>query len=141
MNSKTGGDPVAAYNSGMFNCYDGALIIMALARAFGFSSSMRHGSWNGVPHVWAHVDGIGDIDATAIQQGYGFTSPKVSGIGTRSSLKPPEEESRVDKSLHLTLNIDMRGANVSDESIGHDIGDIVVDKIIDLTGVNKNTGR
>lgn len=141
MNSKTGGDPVAAYNSGMFNCYDGALIIMALARAFGFSSSMRHGSWNGVPHVWAHVDGIGDIDATAIQQGYGFTSPKVSGIGTRSSLKPPEEESKVDKSLHLTLNIDMRGANVSDESIGHDIGDIVVDKIIDLTGVNKNTGR
>lgn len=141
MNSKTGGDPVAAYNSGMFNCYDGALIIMALARAFGFSSSMRHGSWNGVPHVWAHVDGIGDIDATAIQQGYGFTSPKVSGIGTRSSLKPPEEESKVDKSLHLTLNIDMRGANVSDESIGQDIGDIVVDKIIDLTGVNKNTGR
>lgn len=141
MNSKTGGDPVAAYNSGMFNCYDGALIIMALARAFGFSSSMRHGSWNGVPHVWAHVDGIGDIDATAIQQGYGFTSPKVSGIGTRSSLKPPEEESKVDKSLHLTLNIDMRGANVSDESVGHDIGDIVVDKIIDLTGVNKNTGR
>ena len=141
MNSKTGGDPVAAYNSGMFNCYDGALIIMALARAFGFSSSMRHGSWNGIPHVWAHVDGIGDIDATAIQQGYGFTSPKVSGIGTRSSLKPPEEESKVDKSLHLTLNIDMRGANVSDESIGHDIGDIVVDKIIDLTGVNKNTGR
>lgn len=141
MNSKTGGDPVAAYNSGMFNCYDGALIIMALARAFGFSSSMRHGSWNGVPHVWAHVDGIGDIDATAIQQGYGFTSPKVSGIGTRSSLKPLEEESKVDKSLHLTLNIDMRGANVSDESVGHDIGDIVVDKIIDLTGVNKNTGR
>lgn len=141
MNSKTGGDPVAAYNSGMFNCYDGALIIMALARAFGFSSSMRHGSWNGVPHVWAHVDGIGDIDATAIQQGYGFTSPKVSGIGTRSSLKPPKEESKVDKSLHLTLNIDMRGANVSDESVGHDIGDIVVDKIIDLTGVNKNTGR
>ena len=141
MNSKTGGDPVAAYNSGMFNCYDGALIIMALARAFGFSSSMRHGSWNGVPHVWAYVDGIGDIDATAIQQGYGFTSPKVSGIGTRSSLKPPEEESKVDKSLHLTLNIDMRGANVSDESVGHDIGDIVVDKIIDLTGVNKNTGR
>lgn len=141
MNSKTGGDPVAAYNSGMFNCYDGALIIMALARAFGFSSSMRHGSWNGVPHVWAHVDGIGDIDATAIQQGYGFTSPKVSGIGTRSSLKPPEEGSKVDKSLHLTLNIDMRGANVSDESVGHDIGDIVVDKIIDLTGVNKNTGR
>ena len=35
----------------------------------------------------------------------------------------------------------MRGANVSDESIGQDIGDIVVDKIIDLTGVNKNTGR
>lgn len=141
MNSKTGGDPVAAYNSGMFNCYDGALIIMALARAFGFSSSMRHGSWSGTPHVWAHVDGIGDIDATAIQKGYGFTSPKVSGVGTRSSLKPPEEESKVDKSLHLTLNIDMRGANVSDESVGHDIGDIVVDKIIDLTGVNKNTGR
>ena len=139
FNSKTGGDPIAAYSSGTFNCYDGALIIMALARAFGFSSYMQHGYWGSTPHVWAHVDGIGDIDATAIQNGYGFTSPKVSGIGTRGSLK--SEDSVIDKSLHLTLNIDMKGANVSDESIGDKIGDIVVDKIIDITGVNKNTGR
>ena len=141
FNSKTGGDPVSAYTSGSFNCYDGALIIMALASAFGFSSFMKHGSWDGVPHVWAHVNGIGDIDATAIQQGYGLTSPKVSGIGRRSSLKAPDDEHNVDKSLHITVNVDMSNSNVSDESVGNDIGDIVVDKIIDITGVNKNTGR
>jgi hypothetical protein len=140
FNSKTGGDPIAAYSSGSFNCYDGALIIMALASAFGFSSSMQHGKWNGIPHVWARVDGVGDIDATAIQQGYGFTSPKVAGPVSRSSLKSADD-SKVDKSLHLTVNIDMSGANVMDKSVGEDIGDIVVDKIIDVTGVNKNTGR
>ena len=74
-------DPISAWNRRAFNCYDGALLIMALASKFGFSSYMKHGSWGGIPHVWAHVNGIGDIDATAIQGGYGTFNPRVSGAG------------------------------------------------------------
>lgn len=74
-------DPISAWNRRAFNCYDGALLIMALASKFGFSSYMKHGSWDGIPHVWAHVNGIGDIDATAIQGGYGTFNPRVRGAG------------------------------------------------------------
>lgn len=83
FNSRYGDDPVAAYNAGGFNCWDGANIVMALASAFGFSSHRVWGSWNGTPHVWAYVDGVGDIDATAIQQRGTFTSSAVRGAKVR----------------------------------------------------------
>ncbi len=80
FNSRFGDDPVAALRAGVFNCWDGANIIIALARAFGFGGGyMGHGSWNGIGHVWAVIPGLGNLDATAIQNSYGFTSPKVTG--------------------------------------------------------------
>ena len=84
FNSKFGDDPAAALRAGSFNCWDGTNIIIALARAFGLDASQGHGSWNGVGHMFARVAGIGVIDPTAIQRGYGFTSPKVKGYSAGS---------------------------------------------------------
>ncbi len=79
FDSNFGDDPVAALNAGSFNCWDGTNIILAIAKAFGFYGSRGHGTWNGIGHVWASIPGLGIIDPTAIQRGYGFTSPKVKG--------------------------------------------------------------
>lgn len=79
FDSKFGDDPVAALRAGVFNCWDGTNIVLAIARAFGFSGSRGHGTWNGVGHVWADIPGLGIIDPTAIQQRGSFTSSAVKG--------------------------------------------------------------
>lgn len=112
FNSKFGDDPVAALRAGVFNCWDGANIILALARAFGFYGSMGHGSWNGIGHVWASIPGLGNIDATAIQNGYGFTSPKVSGYaGTikRGSASSKVPDGNINKTTHNEVHIHING--------------------------------
>ncbi len=76
-NSK-GGSLRGIYESGSFNCWDGANIMLAMAGAFGLGGYMQHGTWNGIPHVWAVIGGE-TFDTTAFQDGYGWTSPKVSG--------------------------------------------------------------
>lgn len=77
FNSK-GGSLSSILNSGHFNCWDGAHIVMALADEWGLPSSLQRGYWGAIPHVWANVAGK-QIDTTAIQKGHGFTSPRVSG--------------------------------------------------------------
>ena len=84
FNSHFGDDPVAALRAGVFNCWDGTNIILAIARAFGFSGGMGHGTWNGIGHVWADIPGLGIIDPTAIQQRGTFTSSAVKGYGAGS---------------------------------------------------------
>jgi hypothetical protein len=79
FDSHFGNNPVSALRAGAFNCWDGTQIVLALARAFGFSGSIGHGTWNGVGHVWANIAGLGIIDPTAIQQRGSFTSSAVKG--------------------------------------------------------------
>ena len=103
FNSNFGDDPVAALRAGVFNCWDGANIILAIARAFGFTGGgMGHGSWDGIGHVWASIPGLGNIDATAIQNGYGFTSPKVKGYA--GSIKRNRKSSVPDGETNKTTN-------------------------------------
>lgn len=83
FNSK-GGDPRSVYDSGGFNCYDGALIMLSLANAFGLGGYMQQGTWNGIGHAWAVIDGE-TFDTTAYQDGYGWTSPKVQGYTAPSA--------------------------------------------------------
>ena len=72
--------PADALRAGSFNCFDGTRVILALAQAFGFGGGgMGHGTWSGTNHVWASIPGLGIIDPTALQRGYGFKSPKVKG--------------------------------------------------------------
>ena len=135
------GSPLATWNAGAFNCYDGAYLVMALARAFGFSNStLVHGSWNGTPHVWARIAGLGDIDSTAIQRGYGFTSPKVTGAGSppkSSNVKGLGDTTNV---TNVNISVDLSGANLEDDGIGERIGKRVRDEIIDLFSPNPVTG-
>ena len=109
-------DPISALARGAFNCYDGVRIILALANAFGFGGGgFVHGAWNGISHVWARIPGLGDIDSTAIQRGYGFTSPKVTSAGTPSlSRNAPKGNTGADhqaSSNNITINVILEGDN------------------------------
>ena len=140
FDSRYGDDPLAAWNAGGFNCWDGTNVVLALASAFGFQGSRVHGSWDGVPHVWARIPGLGDIDATAIQQGYGFTASKVKGAGSISpAYKSGDLGTTNNYNGDITIHIHTDGndVEVDDSKIDSETGK----KIIDLLGINPSTGR
>lgn len=142
FDSAFGDDPIAAYNSGHFNCWDGANIVMRLASAFGLSSHRVWGSWNGIPHVWAYVDGVGDVDATAIQNGYGFTSPKVTGAGPLRVRNASGDLSGLGDThnygdVNVTINVYGDDVEVNENKVDKS----TAKQIIDLLGVNPATGQ
>lgn len=94
----------AALENGNFNCWDGAMIIGALASAFSLPWELIHGFWNNVGHVWARVQGK-DMDTTAKQHGYGWTSPKVRVAGPTPSLT----NSTSDDSNEITIKDEFSG--------------------------------
>lgn len=93
-----------ALQRGAFNCWDGAEILIDLARGLGLSASMGRGLWNGFGHVWAVINGK-NFDTTAFQHGYGWTSPKVTGYAGRPS-------SGEGKESNLNIKLDFKGANI-----------------------------
>lgn len=78
MDSSKCGNWVAALQTGAVNCYDGTNALLALARTCGFSGSMAHGSWNGVPHVWAVINGQ-KMDPTGWQKRRTWTPSASAG--------------------------------------------------------------
>ena len=66
-NSDKHGSWVNALLAGSCNCYDGANALIALARTCGFDGSIAHGTWNGIPHVYAVINGK-KMDTTGWQQ-------------------------------------------------------------------------
>ena len=144
-NSKYG-SPLAAWNAGHFNCVDGALVAIALANAFGFGGGyVGYGSWSGIGHGFAVIPGLGVIDATAIQNGYGLTSPKVTGypsagtITRNSSANKNPQTGDTHNYGDVNININIYGDDV-------EVDEKKVDKstakqIIDLLGINPSTGR
>lgn len=141
FNSRYGDDPLAAWNAGGFNCWDGANVVIALANAFGFGGGYKvHGSWDGIPHVWARIPGLGDIDATAIQGGYGFTASKVRGAG---SINPSNSNgdfgttNNYNGDINIHIHTDGKDVEIDDKKIDDETGR----KIIDLLGINPSTGR
>ena len=143
FDSKFGEDPVAALRAGVFNCWDGTNIILAIARAFGFSGSRGHGTWDGIGHVWASIPGLGIIDPTAIQRGYGFKSPKVSGyagsIKRRGSSNAPKTGDTHNYNGDVNIHIHTDGHNV--EVDNKNIDQRSARQIIDILGINPATGR
>ncbi|MBT9132983.1 MAG: hypothetical protein DDT33_01514 [Firmicutes bacterium] len=67
-----------------FNCFDGAEILINLARRMGLSAHMGFGQWGRTGHVWAVVNGI-PFDTTAWQKGHGWTAPAVRYHGPSPS--------------------------------------------------------
>jgi len=97
-----GGSLASIYSSGRFNCWDGAHILMSLADSFGLSSSLVHGFWGSVPHVWANVQGVGNIDATAIQKSRGTS--KFSSMAHAGPTPQSYTEVNSGESSNVTIN-------------------------------------
>lgn len=138
------GDPLSIWNAGHFNCWDGAILVMALARALGFPNShMVHGTWGGLGHVWAYVEGLGNIDATAIQGGYGLMAPSRTGVAGSPSLQkrfkhnhvPSDDSSGVSNSFG-DIHIHIDGTGKDKEEIGQEVRNVMVD----LMSPNPATG-
>jgi len=137
------GSAKEAYDAGSFNCMDGAMVAIGFANAFGFPGGViRLGSWDGEGHGFADIPGLGIIDATAIQKGYGFTSPKVSGYGSSSLVSRSAKTTPTGQTHNyngdINLNINVYGDDV-------EVNENKVDKttarsIIDLLGINPHTG-
>lgn len=140
------GSPLEAWNAGHFNCYDGALLVMALASAFGFTNShMVHGSWDGVPHVWAYIEGLGEIDATAIQGGYGLTASKTGASANQVAVMNNRNRARgagmgvpVGDTTNFNgdIHIHIDGSDKDSEEIAQEVRH----SILDLMSPNPSTG-
>lgn len=139
------GSPAAALNSGAFNCYDGALIMLALARAFGLSGYMAHGYWGNIGHVWAVIAGK-VFDTTAFQHGYGWSSPKVHAGPVPSvdlgSSNPTEtlDTLTVKEALDLNLNLKLEGVpdNIDQDTLLAALKSVINDSDL-LKAIVKNS--
>ena len=140
FNSNYGDDPVAALRAGHFNCWDGTNIIIALANAFGLNASQGHGTWNGIGHMFARVAGIGVIDPTAIQRGFGFTSPKVKGYSAGSPSRSGNSNVQMGNTygdIHITINNNGEDMTVNEKNVDKQTSK----KIYDILRPSLSTGK
>ena len=92
FNSDAHGSWVGALEAGSCNCYDGANALVALAATCGFSGHTQGGTWNGIPHVYAVINGK-KMDTTGWQQrrdwnGVAAGSPSsMKGFGNTTEIK------------------------------------------------------
>ena len=115
------------------------LLVQALARAFGLGYGQGSGSWGKDGHVWATVDGIGVVDTTAIQQGYGFRSPKVKGYSGGSS-RPVSSQSS-EKTVNIgDINVHVNGKVEDAKETGRQIADEINDRIFKVLKRSDATG-
>jgi len=99
-NSDKYGSWVAALQAGACNCWDGAHAILALANTCGFSGHIEHGTWNGLGHVYAVINGK-KMDTTGWQNRRDWNGVSA---GSPSNMKIGGENKTVN------VNIDMTGA-------------------------------
>lgn len=97
-NSDAHGSWQAALEAGSCNCYDGASALIALAATCGFSGSMQSGTWNGIPHIFAVINGK-KMDTTSWQQRRDW-----NGVSAGS---PPNFKGNTNESKVTNINIDM----------------------------------
>ena len=103
-NSDKYGSWQAALQAGACNCWDGAHAILALANTCGFSGHIEHGTWNGLGHVYAVINGK-KMDTTGWQQRRDWNGV---AAGSPSNMKFGEN-----KTVHI--NVDMTGATIIGE--------------------------
>ena len=121
--------PLEAWNRGSFNCVDGANLAIAFANAFGFpGGSLQYTTWDGIGHAYASIPGLGVIDATAIQGGYGLTASKVSYAGNPHTVNrnTPTARSNVESGNtiqgNVVFNIEINGDIEDAEEKGKEVG-------------------
>lgn len=98
-NSEKYGSWVAALQAGACNCVDGANALLALANTCGFSGHLEHGTWNGLGHVYAVINGK-KMDTTGWQNRRDWNGVSA---GSPSNMKIGENKT-------VNVNIDMTGA-------------------------------
>lgn len=141
FDSNFGDDPVAALLAGAFNCWDGTNVVLALARAFGFSGSRMHGTWNGVGHVWASIPGLGIIDPTAIQQRGSFTAPGAVNYGGGSKKPLSAKDLNTGTTIEtLNVNVTLNGNVDNPQETGEEIGRVASKTILDILKRSDATG-
>ncbi len=140
-----GGSPASIYSSGSFNCFDGFRIVEGFANAFGLPCSMARGTWNGIPHVWANVGGVGPVDATAIQnRGSLFASNAVRAAGPAPRNYNTDNEKIVEKKIvkHYTVKVDLSGSTVYGvDDLNNKINNAAEEAALKLQDINPNTGE
>lgn len=136
------GSPLAAWNAGHFNCVEGAEVAIAFANAFGFpGGSLRYTTWDGEGHAYAYIPGLGNIDATAIQGGYGLTASKVRYSGSKSvNTAPPKSEKGTTVTIgdiHVHINGEVENAKEKGKEIADEINKRIFNvlKRSDATGL------
>lgn len=117
-----------------FNCWDGAEILIDLAKGLGLNASMGHGTWNGIGHVWAVVNGK-PFDTTAFQHGHGWTSPSVRGYAGGGS-----GTNALNKS-NLKIELNFEGATfIGMDDVKRQMTDVANDVFTKVLGKNPAIG-
>jgi hypothetical protein len=135
--NSNGLSPAQNFLNGSFNCYDGALLLMSLASSFGLNSTMESGFWGNTGHVWANVEKVGRIDATAIQHGYGkfahgkvHAGPSSNPAGLQTTTKATNNEFVFHNTFVLPEN-----AGENQDVLLENIGERIENKIYEV--INK----
>lgn len=99
------GSWLGALQAGACNCWDGANALIAFANTCGFGGHIAHGSWNGVPHVWAVINGR-KMDTTGMQQ-RGTWTPSASAGGL-----PSKRYAGGDTGKTVNVTVDMSNSTI-----------------------------
>lgn len=113
---------------GECNCWDGANALIAFARTCGFDGYIAHGSWDGIPHVWAVINGV-KMDTTGMQQRGTWTPSASAG-------SPPNGVGNTYGDVNITIHIYDDGVDVDENKVDS----TTAKAIMDLVGVNMATG-
>ena len=137
-NSRHGNDPQAIWRAGGFNCWDGHILVMALASALGFpGGKTMHGMWGKDRHVWARIPGLGDIDSTAIQKGYGFTRGGAAGPSPAPHGRKDDFGSTNNYNVEVHVHVDGN----ADEQVIKRAGEVAGKRVLDILKPSMATGR
>lgn len=135
-NSKNGGNVEDSLRSGAFNCYDGSLILMALASMYGLKSEMRGMMINGDGHAYTVINGK-VYDATAMQTMGRRKAPGVRYAGTGGGKKKEKEKAPTN---NYTVEVQINGDVYGEKDLEAKIKKGVEKALISLINPSKGTG-
>jgi len=136
------GNPLPIWQHGSFNCVEGAEVAIGLANAFGFGGGyIGYGTWDGEGHGFAVIPGLGVIDATAIQNGYGLTSPKVRGYPSAGSSRSSGSSKPVEMGKKIEFGdiiVNINGKVDDAKETGREVAEEIIYNVLkrsDATGL------
>lgn len=136
-NSKNGGNIEESLRSGAFNCYDGSLILMALASMYGLKSEMRGMMINGDGHAYTVINGK-VYDATAMQTMGRRKAPGVHYAGTGNNSKKDNKDKA--PTNNYTVEVQINGDIYGEKDLESKIKEGVEKALINLINPSKGTG-